>query len=58
MPTTASPLGLLLDVDGPIASPITRTIATPSILTDLVTLAGANVPIAFITGRSLRVRVG
>ncbi|KFF60527.1 hypothetical protein JF66_04060 [Cryobacterium sp. MLB-32] len=52
MPTTASPLGLLLDVDGPIASPITRTIATPSILTDLVTLAGANVPIAFITGRS------
>jgi len=52
MATTVSPLGLLLDVDGPIASPITRTIATPSILTDLVTLAGANVPIAFITGRS------
>lgn len=52
MPTTASPLGLLLDVDGPIASPITRTIATPSILTDLTVLAGANVPIAFITGRS------
>jgi hypothetical protein len=47
-----SPLGLLLDVDGPIASPVTRTIATPSIITDLITLAGANVPIAFITGRS------
>ena len=47
-----SPLGLLLDVDGPIASPITRTIATPSIITDLIRLAGANVPIAFITGRS------
>ncbi|GAB3045420.1 hypothetical protein GCM10027052_29960 [Parafrigoribacterium mesophilum] len=45
-------LGLLLDVDGPIASPITRTIAIPSIVTDLVTLAAAGVPIAFITGRS------
>jgi hypothetical protein len=52
MPHTLSPLGLLLDVDGPIASPITRTIATPSIVTDLVTLAAGNVPIAFITGRS------
>lgn len=52
MPLTAPPLGLLLDVDGPIASPITRTIAIPSILTDLVALAGAGVPIAFITGRS------
>lgn len=52
MPHTISPLGLLLDVDGPIASPITRTIATPSIVTDLVTLAAARVPIAFITGRS------
>ncbi|TFD09084.1 hypothetical protein [Cryobacterium sp. TMT1-66-1] len=47
-----SPLGLLLDVDGPIASPITRTIATSSILTDLITLAAGHVPIAFITGRS------
>jgi hypothetical protein len=46
------PLGLLLDVDGPIASPVTRTIAIPSIVTDLVTLATAGVPIAFITGRS------
>ena len=52
MPTPVSPLGLLLDVDGPIASPITRTIATPSILTDLITLAAGHVPIAFITGRS------
>ena len=52
MPTPVSPLGLLLDVDGPIASPITRTIATPSILTDLITLAAGQVPIAFITGRS------
>ncbi|WP_104082677.1 hypothetical protein [Cryobacterium sp. Y11] len=52
MPTIPSPLGLLLDVDGPIASPITRTISTPSIVTDLISLAGAHVPIAFITGRS------
>lgn len=52
MPDTHSPLGLLLDVDGPIASPVTRTIAVASIVTDLIALAGANVPVAFITGRS------
>lgn len=52
MPHTAPPLGLMLDVDGPIASPETRTIAIGSIVPDLVTLAGAGVPIAFITGRS------
>jgi hypothetical protein len=52
MPETVSPLGLLLDVDGPIASPDTRSISRPSILTDLVRLAGGNVPIGFITGRS------
>jgi hypothetical protein len=46
------PLGLLLDIDGPIASPVTRTIAIPSILENLVLLAAAGVPIAFITGRS------
>ena len=51
-PTAIPPLGLLLDVDGPIASPETRTIAIPSILSDLATLANAGVPIAFITGRS------
>lgn len=45
-------LGILFDVDGPIASPVSRTIAIDSILTDLVTLATAGVPIAFITGRS------
>jgi hypothetical protein len=55
VPTTfppVPPLGLLLDVDGPIASPVTRTIAIRSIVTDLVALAAAGVPIAFITGRS------
>jgi len=45
-------LGLLLDVDGPIASPVTRSIAIPSIAHDLVTLVGNGVPVAFITGRS------
>lgn len=46
------PLGLLLDVDGPISSPVERRIVIPSIIADLVTLAGLGVPIAFITGRS------
>jgi len=50
--TTPAPLGLLLDVDGPIASPITRTLAIPSIAADLVELAAAGVPIVFNTGRS------
>ena len=45
-------LGLLLDVDGPVASPVTRTIAIDSIARDLVDLVAAGVPIAFITGRS------
>ncbi|MCU1570258.1 MAG: hypothetical protein JWR33_999 [Naasia sp.] len=45
-------LGLLCDIDGPIASPVTRSIAIPSIAQDLVRLAGAGVPVAFITGRS------
>jgi hydroxymethylpyrimidine pyrophosphatase-like HAD family hydrolase len=50
---TASPLlGLLLDVDGPIASPVTRSIAIDSIATDLVELARLGVPIVFNTGRS------
>jgi len=39
-------------VDGPIASPDTRTISSPSIVGDLIRLAAGNVPIAFITGRS------
>jgi hypothetical protein len=52
VPSVVPPLGLLLDIDGPIASPVTRTIAIPSILENLVLLAAAGVPIAFITGRS------
>ncbi|MBC7517468.1 MAG: hypothetical protein H7248_01045 [Microbacteriaceae bacterium] len=49
---TLPPLGLLLDVDGPIASPVTRTIAIPSIVSNLVVLANLGVPVIFNTGRS------
>jgi hypothetical protein len=51
-PLSPAPVGLLLDVDGPIASPGTRTIAIPRILSHLVALTAAGVPIVFITGRS------
>ncbi|PPF89748.1 hypothetical protein C5B96_00635 [Subtercola sp. Z020] len=50
--TNTPALGLLLDIDGPIASPVSRSIAIPSILSDLVELVRAGIPIAFITGRS------
>lgn len=50
--TTPAPFGLLLDVDGPIASPIERRIVIDSIVSDLLALAAAGIPIAFITGRS------
>ncbi|MGD8165890.1 hypothetical protein ACEXOS_001570 [Herbiconiux sp. P16] len=52
MTSPAPDLGLLLDVDGPIASPVARSIAIPSIAADLVALANAGVPIVFNTGRS------
>lgn len=45
-------LGLLLDVDGPIANPERRSIVIPSIAADLVALANAGIPVAFNTGRS------
>lgn len=52
-PSSSVPeLGLLLDLDGAVASPVTRSIAIPSILTDLVALAGHGTPIVFNTGRS------
>ncbi|WP_423921844.1 hypothetical protein ACPEEZ_01570 [Frigoribacterium sp. 2-23] len=50
--SSAPALGLLLDVDGPIASPITRSIALPGITRDLVALASAGIPLVFNTGRS------
>ncbi|MET1053528.1 MAG: hypothetical protein ABWX65_12895 [Mycetocola sp.] len=52
MNNTAPVLGLLLDVDGPIASPVSRSVAIPSISRDLVELANGGIPIAFNTGRS------
>lgn len=52
MTTPVPPLGLLLDVDGPIASPVTRRVPA-TIIRDLAVLAAAGVPIAFITGRSM-----
>ncbi|MET1089635.1 MAG: hypothetical protein ABWY04_21390 [Arthrobacter sp.] len=45
------PLALLLDVDGPVASPVTRDVK-PEIILDLVALAAAGIPVIFNTGRS------
>jgi hypothetical protein len=45
------PLALLLDVDGPVASPVTRDVKHEIIL-DLVGLAAAGIPVIFNTGRS------
>ena len=52
MPENTPPFGLLLDVDGPIVSPVTRTIAIESIGEDLAALANAGIPVVFNTGRS------
>ncbi len=46
------PFAVLLDVDGPIASPITRTIRLAQIPETLLALDAAGVPIVFNTGRS------
>ena len=48
---SAPPLALLLDVDGPVASPVTRAVQ-PVIITDLLALAAAGIPVIFNTGRS------
>ncbi|MEE9097204.1 hypothetical protein [Pseudarthrobacter phenanthrenivorans] len=48
---SAPPLALLLDVDGPVASPLTRDVK-PDIILDLVALAAAGIPVIFNTGRS------
>lgn len=49
--TAPAPIGLLLDVDGPVASPVTRTVR-PEIIDALIALAGAGWPVIFNTGRS------
>ncbi|UPO76936.1 hypothetical protein [Arthrobacter sp. Helios] len=51
MNPSASRFGLLLDVDGPIASPVTRTVS-PAVVGHLVVLATAGWPVVFNTGRS------
>jgi hydroxymethylpyrimidine pyrophosphatase-like HAD family hydrolase len=48
---SAPPLALLLDVDGPVASPVTRAVQ-PVIIADLLALAAAGIPVVFNTGRS------
>jgi hydroxymethylpyrimidine pyrophosphatase-like HAD family hydrolase len=52
VPSPSAPvLALLLDVDGPVASPVTRVVQ-PGIIADLLGLAAAGVPVIFNTGRS------
>jgi hypothetical protein len=49
--TAAPPFGLLLDVDGPVASPVTRTVS-PALLADLRQLLADGIPVVLNTGRS------
>lgn len=49
--TLPAPIGLLLDVDGPVASPVSRTVR-PEIIDALIRLAAAGWPVIFNTGRS------
>jgi hypothetical protein len=49
---TRPPVALLLDVDGPIASPDTRTIRLESVAADLAALANAGALVVFNTGRA------
>ena len=48
----APPLGMLLDVDGPVSSPATRTVA-PALLDDLAALLAAGIPVVLNTGRAV-----
>ena len=45
------PLALLLDVDGPLASPVTRRVS-PDIIANLIELVRRGIPVIFNTGRS------
>ncbi len=45
------PFALLLDVDGPIASPVSRSVK-PEIISLLLELGEAGIPLVFNTGRS------
>ena len=48
---SAPPLGILLDVDGPVSSPVTRTVAA-ALLADVRALLAAGIPVVLNTGRS------
>lgn len=49
--STKPPFALLLDVDGPIASPVTRNVS-PEIIAMFLELSAAGIPVVFNTGRS------
>ncbi|MCV9995798.1 hypothetical protein OIU93_16040 [Paeniglutamicibacter sp. ZC-3] len=49
--SSTPPFALLLDVDGPIASPVTRNVA-PEVISLLLELAVSGIPVVFNTGRS------
>ena len=51
MTTLQPPLALLLDVDGPLASPVTRRVS-PQIIASLLELIDRGIPVVFNTGRS------
>jgi hydroxymethylpyrimidine pyrophosphatase-like HAD family hydrolase len=51
MTLSQPPLALLLDVDGPLASPVTRRVS-PGIITSLIELVRQGIPVVFNTGRS------
>ena len=51
--TSPVPLGLLLDVDGPISSTRTRTVRLHGLAADLVAIARSGCPVVFNTGRSV-----
>lgn len=51
--TSLPPLGLLLDVDGPISSTRTRTVRLHGLAADLVAIARSGCPVVFNTGRSV-----
>ncbi|RUR03583.1 hypothetical protein [Labedella endophytica] len=50
--STRPPVALLLDVDGPIASPDTRTVRLESVAADLAALANGGALVVFNTGRA------
>lgn len=51
--TSTPPLGLLLDVDGPVSSTRTRTVRLHGLAVDLVAIARSGCPVVFNTGRSV-----